>query len=718
MQGRWGSGKLAGYVVGAVVVVVGAALLVCESFVTDPQLAYGLEQSLIAIVICATAGTSAGLALRATGAEGRLWLLSAAAFASVFVSQVYWTWSVMARGMMPEPLSISNVFDLMAVGFFVALVVALIPGQGRRLTVWRWAVDATGVLLIAVVLIYVFVIAPWFHDAGDTVWAAVIGSVYAAFGVVLFPATITHFFGPKLRLWRVWEHLLTWGLVAFAAGMILWPAQRAALVQGSSWGSGLVDLMWGAGMLLVFAAAVYRLDSDERWMVGPAGAARSGGGYVSNLVISLVFTSTILALGFQAVRGGSAAVGAETLLSLAAGVSLLFAVRSLLAAMEARERLAYAGVDSATGAGDYRRYGEVLADTVAHAARYGSVMSLAVINVDHFDRFRDVHGLDESIALLREVAAQATQSCESAGAVFRVSIGGFALVLENRSAAQASRIVADIGEGLDHRYAAGDTRLTLSAGISEFPKDAGDAKELGSHAAAALRWAEVNGGNRVVEYDETVATSGMLLECGRGMGQRSQECLNTIAIVTDARYEGTVDHSIRTAGLAVMVARELGLDDVCIRSLEQAALLHDLGMVVVSDSTIATAGPLSDRQWENIYEHPALGERMIAAAGLEDVARIVRSHHEHWDGSGYPDGLRKGDIPIESRILALCEAFDAMTSPRPYRAALSVSAALQQIDLGMGIQFDPMVAETFIRAISRDDLLGPGLKQVVTGVGL
>jgi HD-GYP domain-containing protein (c-di-GMP phosphodiesterase class II) len=151
----------------------------------------------------------------------------------------------------------------------------------------------------------------------------------------------------------------------------------------------------------------------------------------------------------------------------------------------------------------------------------------------------------------------------------------------------------------------------------------------------------------------------------------------------------------------VQLAEHLGFDRKRVEMLETAAVLHDIGKIGVSDHVLRKRGSLTPAERREVNNHAALGERILAGTSLHEVLPWILSHHERWDGTGYPTGLTGEEIPYEARILAVCDAFDAMTSDRPYRSALSCAAALQEIDLNMGTQFDPVIAEVFIRMVGR-----------------
>jgi HD-GYP domain-containing protein (c-di-GMP phosphodiesterase class II) len=160
------------------------------------------------------------------------------------------------------------------------------------------------------------------------------------------------------------------------------------------------------------------------------------------------------------------------------------------------------------------------------------------------------------------------------------------------------------------------------------------------------------------------------------------------------RDDSTGVHSSRVVTLTSLVGRRLRLGTGSLRDLAYAAELHDIGKVGVPDAVLRKAGPLAAEEWEVVRSHSAWGAELIEKIpGLERVATIVRHHHERYDGRGYPDRLEGEDIPVESRILAVADAFVAMTEDRPYRRALSEEAAVRELHEHGGLQFDPGAVE-------------------------
>ncbi len=152
----------------------------------------------------------------------------------------------------------------------------------------------------------------------------------------------------------------------------------------------------------------------------------------------------------------------------------------------------------------------------------------------------------------------------------------------------------------------------------------------------------------------------------------------------------TARHSYDVLGLARCVARALGQPAAKVAEVEQVALLHDVGKLAIPHTILSKAGPLSEEEWGVMRGHAAAGADAVAQASeLAHLAPAVRASHERWDGTGYPDGLAGTDIPITSRITFVCDAYDAMTSDRPYRAALSKDGAVAELRGGSGTQFCP-----------------------------
>jgi putative nucleotidyltransferase with HDIG domain len=183
--------------------------------------------------------------------------------------------------------------------------------------------------------------------------------------------------------------------------------------------------------------------------------------------------------------------------------------------------------------------------------------------------------------------------------------------------------------------------------------------------------------------------------------------LTVLGAAMEVRDAYTALHEEAVADLAAQIAAELGLDPSEQRAIRYAALTHDLGKLAVPNEILHKPGPLDDAEWAIMKRHTIVGAEMLARIPFfDDVHRLVRGHHERWDGRGYPDGLRAEEIPIGARILCVCDSYNAMITNRPYRAAKSDAAALQELRRCAGTQFDPQVVAALERALARRPAAG------------
>jgi HD-GYP domain-containing protein (c-di-GMP phosphodiesterase class II) len=177
--------------------------------------------------------------------------------------------------------------------------------------------------------------------------------------------------------------------------------------------------------------------------------------------------------------------------------------------------------------------------------------------------------------------------------------------------------------------------------------------------------------------------------------------LAALASALAARDPSTAAHCARVTYLAGRLAAWMGWDEQQLQNLEVGVPIHDIGKVTISETLLRKRGPLQPTELAEIRTHPAAGARLIGSSGpARDVLPYVLYHHERWDGGGYPTGLRGTEIPEEARLLAVADAFDAMTTMRPYRRALPTSRALGEIERCAGSQFDPTFATAFLQAWS------------------
>ncbi|HEY6606994.1 MAG TPA: HD domain-containing phosphohydrolase [Gaiellaceae bacterium] len=183
-----------------------------------------------------------------------------------------------------------------------------------------------------------------------------------------------------------------------------------------------------------------------------------------------------------------------------------------------------------------------------------------------------------------------------------------------------------------------------------------------------------------------------------------RETLASLSNALEAKDAVTSQHTEEVVRLAVAVAAELDLELDAVQSVELGAVLHDIGKVRVPEAILNKRGALTEEEWEVMRTHPVVGEQIIRPIqSLQSILPIVRHHHERWDGSGYPDGLAGSAIPLGARIVAVCDAYRAMTEDRPYRTALSEAVARNELEQGAGAQFDAHCVQALLRALDRRD---------------
>ena len=236
--------------------------------------------------------------------------------------------------------------------------------------------------------------------------------------------------------------------------------------------------------------------------------------------------------------------------------------------------------------------------------------------------------------------------------------------------------------------------------------------KAGSYAAVPLRFGEslravVTMRSRQSRFPlsalriaEVVAGQAMTVLMGQ-TGGGSPAAVVALAAAIDARDDYTASHSAQVVELACEVARGLDLSPREIEHVRDGALLHDVGKVGIPNEILHKPGPLNEEEWEMMRRHPVIGERILRRTPeLEEIAPLVRHEHERWDGGGYPDGLSGTDIPVGSRIILACDAYNAMITRRPYREPMSEDDAVAELRAGAGTQFDPSVVDALLTVLS------------------
>jgi diguanylate cyclase (GGDEF)-like protein/putative nucleotidyltransferase with HDIG domain len=331
---------------------------------------------------------------------------------------------------------------------------------------------------------------------------------------------------------------------------------------------------------------------------------------------------------------------------------------------------------------------------LAHAVNAEQPASLALVDIDHFRSLNARRGQAAGDAALRAVAERLKALTRVTDVLGRTGADELAVLMPSTPLAGAHACCERLIAGLEEAEIPQAGFITVSAGVATY-RPGTTVERLIAAAARGLDRARADGGARA---DARPAEGGV--DPFRAQAHVI-EALAT-ALVERDRYTG--EHSAFVVEMAKTVAAALGLDEVDVERVGCAALLHDIGKVGVPDRILHKTGPLAGEEWELMREHPVIGERILRAIpGMGGVARMVRHEHEWFDGSGYPDGLAGDAIPLGSRIILACDAYHAMTSDRPYRAAMPHVDAVADLVRCAGTQFDPRVVTALVGYLGDDE---------------
>ena len=583
--------------------------------------------------------------------ERHVWSLIAAALVAWAVGNTYWTFFLVDLDSPPYP-SVSDVFWL---AFYPPVYLALALLLRRRVRAYRaslaldGAIGALAVGAVATALVFGKVAET---DAGSPL-GNLTNLAYPLADMLLVAMVAGALALTGWRADRAWAYLAV-GFVVFGASDSLYLFQVA---EGSYHEGTLVDLGWpAAAVLLAFAASQRRTNrvAERRsgWLLLGLPALFAAVG-LSVLVFDHFERITVLALGLAslcvlAVIGRMALTYGENLAIL-------------------RARTVEAETDPLTGLGNRRRLAlDIETDQSAEPSR----RVLALFDLNGFKHYNDTFGHPAGDALLARLGRSLQSFTALRGQVYRMGGDEFCALLDRgpepvdvlvRAAATA---LAAEGDGFS---------ITASYGWVELPEEATDAAEA-MRLADQRMYANKNSHRATAEQQSSGVLLTALVERNPDLG----------------------DHVNGVAELAEAVARSLGLTETEVEQVRIAAALHDVGKMAIPDAILSKPGQLDNEEWAFVRRHTLIGETIMhAAPALRGPARLVRSSHERFDGSGYPDGLAGGEIPLGSRIIFVCDAFDAMLSARPYSPPLPLEHALGELRRNAGTQFDPLVVGAF-----------------------
>ncbi len=357
-----------------------------------------------------------------------------------------------------------------------------------------------------------------------------------------------------------------------------------------------------------------------------------------------------------------------------------------------------ASTDALTGLLNHGAMQLRVREEIARAARDSQPLCCVLIDLDDFKRVNDELGHAAGDAMLRRVADALRAEVRPYDRVARYGGDEFVLVLPG-TAEYVARVIAERVRVRVRNGAppgAGEDLSSCSIGISSWEPPMG-ADDLLAAADRALLLAKRTGKGRVAVANPDAEEELARLQ----QADASPAAIQALAAAIEARDKYTQGHSELVVRLATGVAMLLGLTADAVERVGHAALLHDVGKLAIPHEILHKDGSLDDAEWRVMAEHPVIGEGILRRLPqLAPVAPIVRHEHEHWDGTGYPDGLIRAQIPIGSRIVLACDAYAAMTTERPYRPSRGHTEAVAELRARAGTQFDPTVVVALL------DLLG------------
>jgi diguanylate cyclase (GGDEF)-like protein len=447
--------------------------------------------------------------------------------------------------------------------------------------------------------------------------------------------------------------------IALDVGVFLYQAASGTYVEAT-----LLDAGWPAATLLLgFAAWVkpepvvsQRLEGWRTLFIPSAFALGALGLLLMSEFSQLNRVSVVFA--------GATLVAAIVRMGLTFGENMKVLARSRSQAM----------TDALTGLGNRRSLMEDLQDELS-VADARSPITLVVLDLDGFKRYNDTFGHPAGDSLLARLGHSLKETIEPGGTAYRLGGDEFCALIPG-SGDEAEALVAA-------------TALALA--------DAGEAFSITASRGAVVLPIEAETAERAMQladqrlYDQ---------KAGRSRSVAGKQTRDALMQALQEREPGLKEHIDEVAALSRAVGRALDLSADDIDILVRSAELHDIGKVAVPDSILLKPGPLDDTEWGFVRQHTVVGERILSAApALVPVARIVRASHERWDGAGYPDGLAGEDIPRGARIVAICDAYHAITSERPYGQARPHEDAIRELRRCAGGQFDPDMVRVFCSVV-------------------
>ncbi len=358
-----------------------------------------------------------------------------------------------------------------------------------------------------------------------------------------------------------------------------------------------------------------------------------------------------------------------------------------------------ANTDMLTGLYNHRYFQEKLKEYFNFVSNK-SPLSLIFIDIDHFKKYNDSFGHlvgDHVLEILGELLRENVTS----GITARYGGEEFVVLLPNSDSRAAVQVAENIKKMVEKQKFYGgeyqpEGKITVSCGIATSPTHGSSPKELIKHADYALYKAKILNRNKVELYIS-------VLEEFELNEEESFNSIRTLISIINAKDRYTFGHSERVTAYSIKIARRLQLSDNNIQLLKYAAFLHDVGKIEIDGSILNKPGSLDEHEWNILKQHPRWGSFIVQSVKeLIPITSIILYHHENYDGSGYPDGIKAEKIPLLARIIRIADSYDAMTSNRTYKKNMTPSKAINEIKRCSGTMFDPELVKVFIGIINAD----------------
>lgn len=369
-----------------------------------------------------------------------------------------------------------------------------------------------------------------------------------------------------------------------------------------------------------------------------------------------------------------------------------------------KDLMDYANKDGLTGAYNHRYFYENIEHLCEESKKNNSPLSLLMVDLDYFKKYNDMYGHSKGDELLKNITNVLRSNLREKDILCRYGGDEFGIILPDCDKEKASNIANNLREAVYNYDCFGkeylnNGNMTLSIGVSTYNNDTENSKDFIENADMALYRAKFLRRNKVEVYSSVFEQVNEMNDVNTNLLEDIKP-LKTLITVINSRDTYTYKHVERVYGYCGIIADYLKLSAEDKKMLLYAAYLHDLGKINVSKEILISSRKLTQEEWEELKKHPQDSADILKQInGFENVVPIVLQHHEKYDGTGYPNGLKGEDISYLARILTIADSFDAMTNQRTYQKVKTFNEAFEEIEKCKGTHFDPVLADKFIEAL-------------------